>query len=376
MRCITVKFSCLKSELSQAVQIASRSVANKPQTPIMSGIYLHAVDNMLELQATDYEIGVILHIPAEVEKNGEVVVSGRYLQEVVRTLPEEEVKVEYDHDTQILKISSGRSNFTLLSMNAADYPQITRIKESKHFKVSSAVLKDLIRRTTFACSSDETRPVFTGALLELENDSIRMAASNVHRLAVNEGKIEENAEEKNNYIVPKRVLEEFQHIMSSEVPEEVAVSCTRSEMSFETEKFYLTTRLIEGQFPDYRRAIPEQFATRVKMKTADFLAAVSRVGLIARSSEYNTVKLIFNMGEVHISSDNPIVGKAEETVPADIDGEDVKIAFNAAYLIDVLKIVNGEEFMLLMNDSLKPAAVRDLEKQDFVYIITPVRTKN
>ena len=216
---------------------------------------------------------------------------------------------------------------------------------------------------------------FTGALLELEGNAVRMVATNVHRLAINEGKLEESFDRKDTYIVPKRVLEELQHITSSEIPEAVTVRCTRSEMSFETEKVYLTSRLIEGQFPDYRRAIPPEFSTRVTLKTADFLAAVSRVGLIARSSEYNTVKLIFNMGEVHISSDNPIVGKAEETVPAVIDGEDIKIAFNASYLLDVLKIVNGEEFVLSLNDSLKPAALRDPEKEDFVYILTPVRTK-
>ena len=370
-----MKFSCLKSDLVQAIQIAGRSVANKPQTPIMSGIYMHATENFLEIQATDYEIGVLLHIPAEVEKPGDAVVSGRYLQEVVRTLPEENVTVDYDRETKIFKIDSGRSNFTLLSMNAVDYPQIHQISEGKTFKVSSAVLKDLIRRTTFACSTDETRPVFTGALLELEGNAVRMVATNVHRLAINEGKLEESFDRKDTYIVPKRVLEELQHITSSEIPEEVTVRCTRSEMSFETEKVYLTSRLIEGQFPDYRRAIPPEFSTRVTLKTADFLAAVSRVGLIARSSEYNTVKLIFNMGEVHISSDNPIVGKAEETVPAVIDGEDIKIAFNASYLLDVLKIVNGEEFVLSLNDSLKPAALRDPEKEDFVYILTPVRTK-
>ncbi len=370
-----MKFSCMKSELAQAVQIAGRSVASKPQTPIMSGIYMHAHDGLIEIQATDYEIGVLINVPAEVEKPGETVVSGRYLQEVVRTLPEEEVEIEYDSSTNICQISSGRSHFKLLSMKASDYPQIQRIKEGKTFTASSAVLRDLIRRTIFACASNETRPVFTGALLETEGKEVRMVATDIHRLALNQGLIDEEQKNKEACIVPKRVLEELQHITNSEIPEEVKVSFTRSEMSFETEKVYLTTRLIDGQFPDYNRVIPAEFGTRVTMKNADFLAAVSRVGLIARASDYNILKLIFNMGQVHIYSDNPIVGKAEETVPAVIDGEDVKIAFNASYLLDVLKIINGENIVLSMNDPLKPAAVRDPEKEDFVYIITPVRTR-
>ncbi|MBR5163043.1 MAG: DNA polymerase III subunit beta, partial [Schwartzia sp.] len=182
--------------------------------------------------------------------------------------------------------------------------------------------------------------------------------------------------EKCQYIIPKRVLEELQHVVAGEIPEEVTVSCTRSEMSFETERAYMTTRLIEGKYPDYRRAIPTDFATRVTLPTASFLSAVSRVGLIARSSEYNTIKLVFNMGEVHISSDNPIVGRAEETVKATIDGDDIDISFNASYLIDVLKVVNGDQFILMLNDFLKPAAVREPNNEDFVYIITPVRTKH
>ena len=370
-----MKFSCLKSELVQAVQIAGRSVANKPQTPIMSGIYMHAHDGLLEIQATDYEIGVLIQIPAEIKKPGETVVSGRFLQEVVRTLPEEEVSIQYESSTNICQISSGRSNFTLLSMKSSDYPQIHQIKEGKTFKASSAVLRDLIRRTIFACAANETRPVFTGALLEVEEKEVRMIATDIHRLALNRGIIDEEQSKKEACIVPKRVLEELQHITNSEIPEEVTVRFTRSEMSFETEKVYLTTRLIDGQFPDYNKVIPAEFGTRVTMKNADFLAAVSRVGLIARASDYNIVKLIFNMGQVHISSDNPTVGKAEETVPAVIDGEDVKIAFNASYLLDVLKIINGENIVISMNDSLKTAAIRDPEKEDFVYILTPVRTR-
>ncbi len=371
-----MKISCLKSELVQALQIAGRSVANKPQTPILSGIYMRAEKDTLEIQATDYEIGVVLHISAEVEKPGEVVVSGRYMQEVVRTLPEENVQLDFDKETKILRISSGTSNFTLLSMASEDFPKINRMQEGKSFKIRSVVLKDLVRRTTFACATDETRPVFTGALLELEGEKVRMVATNSHRLALYEETLEEAQQEKCQYIIPKRVLEELQHIMAGEIPEEVKVYCTRSEMSFETDRAYMTTRLIEGKYPDYRRAIPVEFATRVTLPTAGFLSAVSRVGLIARSSEYNTIKLVFNMGEVHISSDNPIVGRAEETVKAVIDGEDIDISFNASYLIDVLKVVNGDQFILMLNDSLKPAAVREPNNEEFVYIITPVRTKH
>ena len=370
-----MKFSCPKSELVQAIQIAGRSIASKPQTPILSGIYIQARNDVVEIQATDYEIGVILRVKADVEEPGELAVSGKYFQDVVRMLPNEEVTVSYNLSTAIVTISAGKSNFTLLSMTASDFPKIHLMEEGKRFNINSAVLKELIRRTTFACSTDESRPLFMGVLMELEGNKARMVATNSHRLAFDEGRIESEIPEKCQYVAPRRVMEEVYHILSGDVPENVEIICTRSEMSFRMEGVYLMTRLIEGVYPDYNRAVPPEFSKRVTLSTGDFLSAVSRVGLIARSSEYNIIKLMFNMGEVHIYSDNPVVGKAEETVPASIEGEDIGIAFNASYLIDVLKILNGETFILEMNDPLKPALVREPDNEDFLYVITPVRTK-
>ncbi|MBR1636165.1 MAG: DNA polymerase III subunit beta [Lachnospiraceae bacterium] len=371
-----MKFSCLKSELVQVLQIAGRSIASKPQTPILSGIYLHADQDILEVQATDYEIGVILHLKAEVEHPGEIVVSGKYFYDVVRTLPDEEVVIEYDRSTEIVKICSGKSTFTLLSMKAVDFPKIHQMKEGKSFTVSSVVLKELIRRTIFSCATEESKPLFMGALLEVEGQKVRMVATNSHRLSFDEGKIENELEGICQYVIPKRILEEIQHILSSEIPENVEITCTHSEMSFNMERIYMTTRLIEGNYPEYRRAVPPEFSKRITLSTSAFLSAVSRVGLIARSSAYNTIKLMFNMGEVHIYSDNPVVGKAEETMRAEIEGDDIGIAFNASYLIDVLKILNSESFILELNDSLKPALIREPDNEDFLYVITPVRTKN
>lgn len=371
-----MKFSCLKSELVQALQIAGRSIASKPQTPILSGIYLHADQDLLEVQATDYEIGVILQLKAEIEHPGEIVVSGKYFYDVVRTLPDEEVVIEYDRSTEIIKISSGKSTFTLLSMKAADFPKIHQLSEGKRFTINSVVLKELIRRTIFSCATDETRPLFMGTLLEVEGQRVRMVATNSHRLSFDESTIENDLEGLFQYVVPKRILEEIQHILSSEIPENVEITCTHSEMSFHMGRTYMTTRLIEGRYPEYRRAIPSEFSKRVKLSTSAFLSAVSRVGLIARSSEYNTIKLMFNMGEVHIYSDNPVVGKAEETMQAEIEGDDIGIAFNASYLIDVLRILNSESFIMELNDSLKPALIREPDNEDFLYVITPVRTKN
>lgn len=370
-----MKFACNKSEFVQALQIAGRAAASKPQTPILSGIYLSAENDKLLIQATDYEIGVIIRLNVDIEEPGEVVVSGRYLQEVVRALPEEKISMDCDKATKVCKLSSGKSTFTLLGMAPDEFPQIRRLEGNQVFSVKNTLLREMIRKTIFSCASDESRPVFTGALLEVEESAVRMVATNTHRLALDEGAIDEPQEGKHSYIVPKRILDELQHIMTSEIESSVRISCASSEMSFELDNIYLTTRLIEGQFPDYRRVIPSNLTTRITLGREEFSAAVSRVSLIARSSDYNTIKLDFSEGQVHISSDNPVIGRAEEIVPAVIEGEGMGIAFNATYIIDVLKNIQGDTLLFSASAPLKPAMIREKENESFIYIVTPVRTK-
>lgn len=368
-----MKFNCSKNDLIQALQIAGRAVATKPQTPILSGIYMKASEGTLELQATDYEIGVVCKIDADVDEEGILVAPGRYFSEVSRNLPGNTVTLTNDNNDNTIHISSGSAHFTLLKMNSEEFPCIRPLNNASHFTIRDTVLKKLIRKTSFACANDETRLIFTGCLLELEEEAVRMAATNTHRLSLDQEVLEGYEGDKKQVIIPARILGELEHGLNSDIPCDVTVNISYNEISFSFENLYLTSRLIEGQFPDYHRVIPSDFKTRVTIDTAAFMAAVNRVSLIARSSEYNIVKLDFSMGQVHISSNSPEIGHAEETVPVVIDGPDVQIAFNGTYITDVLKHVDTKEFYLSLNESLNPAAVRETEDEAFIYIVTPVR---
>lgn len=374
-----MKINCLKSDLVQALHIASRAVANKPQTPILSGIYLKAEQDELELQATDYSLSVLCRIKAEVKEAGTVIISGRYLQEVTRNLPADEVIIETAGEENKVNIRSGAASFQLLVMNretGEEFPTIHRLEGKVTFTINDMLLKKLIRKTVFSCAGDDGRPVFTGCMLELGENNVKMVATNTHRLSFIETPLEGVNGEGRQFIISARVLEELRQTLNSEVPEPITVTCTYSEISFEFENIYLKSRLIEGQFPDYRRVIPVDFSTRVTLTTADFMAAVNRVSLIARASDYNVVKLNFSGGEVRLTSNNPEIGQAEESVPAVIDGPDVTIAFNAAYITDVLKNIDTKSFYFSLSESLKPAAVREKDNEEFIYIITPVRTQH
>ena len=225
-----MKITCNKNELTNALQIVARAVATKPQTPILSGIYLRAEDTTLELQATNYEIGLVTRIEADIEEPGELTVGGRYFQEVVRKLPGENVKLACTADEKIVHIESAMAKFTLLSMNAAEFPTIQPLEGNLDFAIKDNILRDLIKKTVFACSTDEARPVFTGCSLEVTENKVTMAATNTHRLSVKSETFDQSIGNI-KVIIPSRILQELLHNMSSDIPTDVKISCSYNQIT-------------------------------------------------------------------------------------------------------------------------------------------------
>ena len=368
-----MKITCITREITNAVQIVSKSIASKQQTPILSGIHLQANNGTLELQTTNYELSMLVKIPAEIEEPGQIVLNGRYLQEVVRKLSGEKVTLTYKKEEKIVQIQSNAAKFTLLSMNATEFPTIQYLEGTLSFSMRSDILSSFIKKTVFSCATDETRPVFTGCYLEINDKLLTMAATNTHRLSVKTEPMEDSIGN-TKLIIPAKALNELLHIIGSDDSDDIRIICTRRQISFEFENVYMISRLIEGQFPAYQSAIPNSFQTEAVMKTDDFNDAVDRVSLISRANEYNIIRLVFSQGQLHIFSNNPEVGNAEEIIPATVTGPDVNIAFNAQYIADVLKNIDGEECTFSMNESLQPAAIHDSADSTFLYIVTPVRT--
>lgn len=370
-----MQISCLKSELVNALSTVAKAVATKPQTPILSSIYLRAENGVLELQATNYEIGILSRIEAEVNEPGQISVPGRYLQEVIRRLPGDNVTLTYKADEHVVHIVSGQTNFTILTTNVNEFPTLQELQGNVQFKIKDNVLRELIKKTVFACSKDSSRPVFTGCYLEVDDTRVTMAATNTHRLSV---KFENFDEAIGNIkvIIPSTILQELLHSLTSEVPTDVTINCTYNQISFAFDNLYMTSRLIEGVFPDYRRVIPPEFATVVTLNTTEFRAAVDRVSWISRIGDYNVVKLEFANNELHLTANSQEVGNADERIPVAIEGPDLTIAFNADYLTDVLKNITSEDCQMKLNQPLSPAAIIEKDDEDFIYIVTPVRTNH
>ena len=379
-----MNISLAKNDLISALQIVSKGLSTKPQTPILSGIYMTAKEGQLELQTTNYELGFILTIPAEIHNTGTAVLPGKYLTEFARKLPAEEVSIDTDASDGLAVIQSGAARFTLRTMEISDFPVLHRMDGTLHFTIKDRTLARLVKKSAFACLREEQRdrrPIFTGCQLEVEGKDVTFAATNVHRLAVKSEQLEEDAGQI-RVIIPAKFLEEVTRTISSEVPADIHVTCSYNQVSMSSGSIYMTARLIEGTFPDYRRVIPreENIRTKVTLDAASFASAVDRASLIARTDQYNIVKLSFAQGLMRISSNSPEIGEAEETIPAEVTGDDVTIAFNASYLMDALKSLDSDTCILSLQGSneqgvnLSPMTIREEADPNYIYVVTPVRT--
>jgi DNA polymerase-3 subunit beta len=368
-----MKFTCTKELLNGAVQTVQKAVATKTPMPILTGIYLSADANKLQLQATDYEIGISCTIDAAVEEPGNIVLSGRYFQELVRKLPGETVEISSNREDRTIKITSNMAQFNFLSLPADEFPVLKPLESDTIVTVKDNILRELIKKTVFSCANDESRPIFTGGLLEIEGPNIRMVATNTHRLALKKD-VTENNQTAIKMIIPAKVLHELARLLVDEIPQDVTIYYQHNQVAFVFENVYIISRLIEGQFPDYRKVIPPSFATNVTIDSDIFADAVERVSLLAREGDYNVIKLSFAQNAVTITSNNPDIGKASETVSATIEGNELDIAFNAKYVTDILKNINSTQLIFSLNTPLSPASIKPSDDKSYTYIITPVRT--
>ena len=373
-----------RSDLISALQIVSKGLSTKPQTPILSGVYMTAKEGLLELQSTNYELGFIVTIPAEIHTVGTAVLPGKYLTEFTRKLPAEEISIATESSDGLAVIKSGTARFTLRTMEVSDFPVLQRMDGTLHFTIKDRTLARLVKKSTFACLREEQRdrrPIFTGCQLEVEGQEVTFAATNVHRLAVKSETLDADAGQI-RVIIPARFLEEVTRTITGEVPSDINVTCSYNQVSMSSGSIYMTSRLIEGAFPDYRRVIPrdENIKTRVTLDAHVFASAVERASLIARTDQYNIVKLAFEKGLMRISSNSPEIGETEETIPAEVTGDDVTIAFNASYLMDAMKSLDSDTCILSLQGAneqgmnLSPMTIHEEADPKYIYVVTPVRT--
>jgi DNA polymerase-3 subunit beta len=361
-----LRVTCSRDALAQKLAVVARGVSSRTAVQILSGILLRSVGGELHLAATDMELSLRASLPAQVEGEGAVVVPGKLLVDLIRHLPADEVRIEHGADGSGLKVTSGASESRINTYTAADFPRLPDVDAQLH-TLSAAVVLETINRVRRAASRDESRPVLTGILVRFEPGKLVMAATDSYRLSVKETPLAEEVPEL-EAIVPARALEELARIAAGAKTLELGVR--ENQVIFGADGIWLTTRRIDGQFPNYRQLLPEAFEHVVTVNRLELLEVVRRTSVLAQRN--SPLRLRFAEGELVVSSQTQDVGESRESMPISFSGEPLEIGFNAEFLRDGIDSVEGEELKINLISPLRPGLLRGAQG-DFSYLIMPIR---
>src|SRR5919202_3973074 len=363
----TMKISCSRDELTQKLGVAARGVSTRTAVQILGGILLRAEDGELALAATDMELSLRTSLEARVEGDGSVVVPGRLLVDIARALPDAEVTIEHRADEGLVEVTAGAAHHSLHTYNADDFPRLPDVDAVERHTVDREALVDTIGRVGRSASRDESRPVLTGILVRFEPGKIVMAATDSYRLAVKETPVD-GALPELEAIIPARALQELARIATG--ADEVQLGLQENHVVFGADGVWLTTRRIDGQFPNYRQLLPEQFEHELQLPREELLDVVRRVSLMAQRN--SPLRLRFAEGELTVSAITQDVGEARESLPASYAADAMEIGFNAEFLRDGLESVDSDGVKLKLISPLRPAVLEG-EADDYTYLIMPIR---
>ena len=363
----TLKATCSRDELTRALGVVSRGVSTRTTVQILAGILLQASGEKLDLAATDMELSLRTSLEAQVEAEGSVVVPGRLLLELARLLPDEEVSIEHKLEEAAVEVRSGPATYRLHTYNPEDFPRLPDAAAADRHEVDRELLLETVARVSRSASRDESRPVLTGVLMRFEPGKLVMAATDSYRLSVKETATEGSVPEL-EAIVPARALGELTRI--AQAGEGIELGVHENQVVFSTGDALLTTRRIDGQFPNYRQLVPEAFDHELTLPREELLDVVRRVAVMAQRN--SPLRLRFADGELTVSAQTQDVGEARESLPVSFAGEPLEIGFNAEFLRDGVESVGGEQLRLKLISPLRPAVLQG-EDDDFLYLIMPIR---
>jgi DNA polymerase-3 subunit beta len=363
----TLKTVCSRDELTRALGIVSRGVSTRTTVQILAGILIEATEGKLNLAATDMELSLRTSLEANVEDDGSVVVPGRLLLELSRLLPDADVSLEHKLEEAVVEVRCGSATYRLHTYNAEDFPRLPDAEGVERHEVDRETLLETVARVSRSASRDESRPVLTGVLMRFEPGKLVMAATDSYRLSVKETPLEGSVPEL-EAIVPARALGELARI--AQAGDAIELGVHENQVVFGTGDAWLTTRRIDGQFPNYKQLVPETFDHEVSLPRDEMLDVVRRVSVMAQRN--SPLRLRFAEGELTVSAQTQDVGEARESLPVEFGGEPLEIGFNAEFLRDGVESVVGEYARLKLISPLRPGLIQG-EGDDFQYLIMPIR---
>lgn len=377
-----MKFEIMRHRLVDGLSDVMKAVSSKSTIPILSGIKLEVTEEGLRLTGSDSDITIQTFIKAEengdqvirVIEEGSIVVQARMFNEIIRKLPTSDVEIEVKENYHTY-IHSGKSEFHIIGLEPAEYPQLPEIQDGRQFVIAADLLKSVIRETVFAVSPSESRPVLTGVHWQVKNGELVCIATDSHRLARRKIILEQLPEGEYSVVIPGKSLNELSKIIGDS-SEPVHIAMTTQQMLFKTEDVLLYSRLLEGNYPDTSRLIPTEFSTSVTVNGKELFQAIDRASLLAREERNNIVRLSSMEGNiVEISSSSPEIGEVEEEIQTtSMEGEAVKISFSAKYMMDALRALDGHDVIVQFTGAMRPFILNSVQDEGVLQLIVPVRT--
>jgi DNA polymerase-3 subunit beta len=362
-----MKVVCQRDDLAQKLSIVARAVSTRASVQILSGVLLRAEGGRLNLAATDMELSLRSSLDAQVGGDGAVVVPGRLLVDLVRLLPDSQVTIEHRADESVVRVTSGASTSTLHTYAAEDFPRLPDLDTVGTFTVDRESLLDTVSRVARSASRDESRPVLTGILVRFESGKLVMAATDSYRLSVKETELVGDVPEL-EAIIPARALAELARIAQSGDTIELGVH--ENQVVFAADDVWLTTRRIDGQFPNYKQLLPETFEHELTLPRGELLDVVRRVGVMVQRT--SPIQLRFAEGELTVFARTQDVGEAKEAMPVQFAGEPMEIGFNAEFLREGIESLGADDIRLKLISPLRPAVIEG-DEDDPTYLIMPIR---
>lgn len=366
-----MKITCDKQKLNEAVLNIQRAVSSKSSVPALEGILIQAKENTVQLCGYDLELGITTYFECETEESGNTVLSAKLLGEIVRRLPAQTVTITTD-EKQMTTIQSGETEYSIVGIPPQEYPELPTVGSDSTLKIQNSVLRSMIRQTLFAVAENDAKPIHTGSLFELEQNRLRLISVDGYRLAIREEPI--NCDLKTTFVVPGKTLGEVLKLLGND-EDEVELQIDRRHILFSIQNYTVISRLLEGEFLDYRAAIPNECSTELKVSTQNFISSVERVSLLITDRLKSPVRCIFGENEIHISCSTAI-GRANDRLDAQITGNSLEMGFNNRFLLDALRNSECDEVRIQLNGPLSPMRILPREGNAFLFLVLPVRLKN
>lgn len=370
-----MKFLCETSAFSTACQNVQRAVSTKTSIPGAEGIFIKAVNNELMLTGYDLEIGINTTIYAKVEEEGSIVLNAKVLCDILRRIPNETISIECD-ERNLAVIRSGDIKYEIMGISAEEYPELPTVQGGMNIEMDRMVLNEMVRQTIFAVAVTDQKVVYTGIKFEIGGGEIKLIAVDGFRMAIRTEKIDYNGEDI-TFIVPAKTMAEIMKLSLEESEDEeniITFGIGKRHIIFEVNGYSVISRLLEGEFLNYKATIPVSVGTTVEVDTRSFIDSIERTSLIITDRTKSLISCVFDTDFIRMSSVTAI-GTANDKVPADIEGNRVEIGFNNRYLLDALKACNTDRVKVILNGAVSPILILPVEGESFTFLVLPVRLK-